>query len=508
MTYRFVLVSACALCASASLAAATCEDLSRLSLPQTTLNMAVSVAPGVFRPPASFSLSLQPGDVDYKDMPAFCRVAATMRPTSDSVIKIEVWLPAAQKWNGKFMAVGNGGQAGQIYYHKMGLPLSLGYAVASTDTGHEGTATDGSYALGHPEKVIDFGYRAVHEMVLKSRAIIAGYYSQAAKLSYWNGCSTGGRQGLEDIQRYPNDFDGAITGAPALNPLMAAQIIWTAQAVHKDEASLIPASKFPMIQKAVLAKCDANDGVKDGVLENPMRCSFDPQVIQCKNGDGPDCLTAAQVEAARKIYSPAVNPRTGAKIAPPFEPGSEKGWTFAASPQPPQLTLTSLQNSVFKDPKWDYLTFNFDSDLAVLERESEARDARNPNLQPFFSHGGKLLQYHGWSDNLIPPQNSINYYKNVADTLGGTDKVDGSYRLFMVPGMAHCRGGDGTDRFDPITALEQWVEKGKAPDSIPAARYAGDTVERTRPLCRWPQVAVYKGSGSTDEAGNFACKVQ
>ena len=508
LTIRLVVISAGVLSAGTRLPAATCEELTRLALPQTTVTMAADTAAGAFLPPASFSLRLAPGDVRYQDLPAFCRVAAVMRPSSDSSIKIEVWLPAASRWNGKFMAVGNGGQAGEIYYHKMGLPLSLGYAVASTDTGHEGTSADGGYALGHPEKVIDFGYRAVHEMVVKSRAIVAGYYPQPLKFAYWNGCSTGGRQGLEDIQRYPNDFDGAITGAPALNPLQAAQIVWTAQAVHKDEASLIPASKFPVIQKAVLAACDAGDGVKDGVLENPMSCKFDPKVIQCKSGDGPDCLTAAQVETARKIYSPAVNPRTGQPVAVPFEPGSEKGWGFAAGPKPPQLTLTGLQNRVFKDAKWDYQTFNFDSDVALLERESETVDARNPNLQPFFSHGGKLIQYHGWNDNLIPPRNSINYYKNVADTLGGAEKINGSYRLFMVPGMAHCSGGDGTDRFDAVSALVQWVENGKAPDSIPAARYAGDKVERTHPLCPFPQVAVYKGSGSTDEAGSFTCKAQ
>jgi tannase/feruloyl esterase len=431
-----------------------------------------------------------------------------MRPTSDSEIKIEVWLPQSTAWNGKLMAVGNGGQAGEIYYHKMGLPLTLGYAVASTDTGHEGKGDDGSYALGHPEKVIDFGYRAVHEMVLKSKAIIAEYYSRNARFSYWNGCSTGGRQGLEGLQRYPADFDGVIAGAPALNPRSAAQVMWVAQAVHKDEASFIPAAKFPVIQRAVLNACDANDGVKDGVLQDPTRCKFDPNAILCKGADGPDCLTAAQVESAHKIYSPAINPRTKEPIFPGFEPGSEKGWGFAASAQPPQLTLTGLRNRVFKDPNWDYKTFNFDSDVALLDRESQAVNAMDPNLRPFFSHGGKLLQYHGWNDNLIAPQNSVNYYNSVADTLGGASKVNDSYRLFMVPGMAHCRGGDGTDRFDVISALEQWVEKGKGPDSVIASRYVGDKVERTRPLCPYPQVAVYKGTGSTDDAANFACKAR
>ena len=494
--------------ATCAMHAATCDNLSNLSLPQTAITMAASVRPGAFAPPPSFSLRLQPGDVAYKDLPAFCRVAATLRPSNDSEIKIEVWLPSPEVWNGKFMAVGNGGQAGEIYYHKMGLPLTLGYAVASTDTGHEGKGDDGSYALGHPEKVIDFGYRAVHEMVMKSKAIITEYYSRSARFSYWNGCSTGGRQGIEDLQRYPSDFDGVIAGAPAINPRSAAQIMWVAQAVHKDVASFIPASKFPVIQKAVLKACDINDGVNDGVLEDPRSCKFDAGAILCKGADGPDCLTTSQVETVRKIYSPAINPRSKEQIFPGFEPGSEKGWGFAASAQPPQLTLTGLKNRVFKDPNWDYKTFDIDSDVARIDRESQAVNAMDPNLGPFFSHGGKLLQYHGWNDTLIAPENSVNYYTSVADTLGGANRVNDSYRLFMVPGMAHCRGGDGTDRFDVISAMEQWVEKRKAPESIIASRYADDKPDRTRPLCPFPQVAAYKGSGSTDDAASFVCKAK
>ena len=494
-----------AFAATCAMTATPCENLTKLSLPRTTITLAAPVTPGAFAPPANFSLSLGAGDVAYKDLPAFCRVAATMRPTSDSEIKIEIWLPPAGTWNGKFMAIGNGGQAGEIYYHRMGLPLTQGYAVASTDTGHEGKGNDGSFALGHPEKLIDFGYRAVHEMTVQSKSIVAEYYGRPARLSYWNGCSTGGRQGLEDIQRYPGDFDGVIAGAPAINPRSAAQIVWVAQAVHKDAASFIPAAKFPTIQKAVLDACDAKDGVKDGVLEDPTRCKFDPGVLLCKGADGPDCLTAAQVESARKAYSPVLNPRTKELIFPGFEPGSEKGWGFAASAQPPELTLTGLRNRVFQDPKWDYKTFNFDSDVARLDRESKMVNGMDPNLRPFFSHGGKLIHYHGWNDPLIAPENSVNYYQTVADTLGGASKINDSYRLFMVPGMGHCRGGDGTDRFDPVRALEQWVEQKKAPDSIPAARYAGDKVERTRPLCAYPQVAEYKGSGSSDDAANFAC---
>ena len=504
---RLITLTAFALLPAASaMAAPTCENLTKLLLPQTTITMATPVTPGGFTPPAGFSLNLAPGDMAYKDLPAFCRVAATMRPTSDSEIKIEVWLPPMAAWNSKLMAVGNGGQAGEIYYHKMGLPLTLGYAVASTDTGHEGRGDDGRYALGHPEKMIDFGYRAVHEMVVKSKAIIAEHYARNARYSYWNGCSTGGRQGMEDLQRYPADFDGVIAGAPALNPRSAVHIMQVAQAVHKDEASFIPAAKFPVIQKAVLNACDAHDGVKDGVLENPMRCTFDPNAILCKGADAPACLTAAQVETARTIYRPAMNPRTNERIFPGFESGSEKGWGFAAGPQPPQLTMTGLRNRVFKDPNWDYKSFNFDSDVALLDRESQMINAMDPNVKPFFSRGGKLLQYHGWNDTLIAPQNTVNYYKSVRETLGGASNVNDSYRLFMVPGMAHCRGGDGTDRFDVISAMERWVEKGTAPESLLASRYAGDKVDRTRPLCPYPQVAVYKGTGSTDEAANFACK--
>jgi feruloyl esterase len=508
MKSGFALTAALLLCAARVFAAGTCEDLSHLALPQTTVTMATAVAPGAFAPPASFSIRLGPADTPYQKLPAFCRVAATIRPAPDSEIRIEVWLPLASAWNGKFMAIGNGGQAGEIYYHKMGQPLTMGYAVASTDTGHQGRGDDAGYAVGHPEKVIDFAYRAVHEMVLQSKTVVAQYYGRNARLSYWNGCSTGGRQGLEDIERYPGDFDGAITGAPANNPRNAIHSVWVAQAVHKDEASFVPAAKFPVIHNAVIAACDALDGVRDGVLDDPTRCKFDPAVIQCKGTDAPDCLTAPQVEAVRKIYTAVTNRRTGERLFPPFQPGSEKGWGFAAGPKPAELSMTRLRNVVFKDPNWDYKTFDFDKDVAVFDRESLLNNAMDPNLQPYFSHGGKLIQYHGWNDNLIAPENSINYYKSVADTFGGVNKIDNSYRLFMVPGMGHCAGGDGTDRFNPIAALEQWVEKNKAPDSIPASRVVDGKTERTRPLCPYPQVAVYGGTGSTDDAANFSCRLR
>jgi Tannase and feruloyl esterase len=498
--------------------AATCESLSSLSLPETTITVAQTVAPGAFALPKDFvgakncwfqpcPISNGPGDV-FKDLPTFCRVAATLKPTSDSDIEIEIWMPVSG-WNGKFIAVGNGGWAGTISFAAMGVAVARGYAVASTNTGHDGSVGDGSFALGHPEKLIDFGYRAVHEMTVKAKSIVAAFYAKAPTLSYWNGCSTGGRQALMEAQRFPADFDGMIAGAPANNKThLVAQSLWIAQAVHKDEASYIPPMKYPLIHNAVLEMCDALDGVKDGVLEDPTRCKFDPKVLECKGADGPGCLTAPQVEAARKIYTPATNPRTKQQIFPALEPGSELGWAAKAGPEANAMAISHWRYVVFKDPNWDYKTFNFDTDMALGDKiENGNENATNPNLKAFFGHGGKLLQYHGWSDQLISPRNSINYYENVLATMGGASRVNQSYRLFMVPGMAHCSGGDGPNQFDTIGVLEQWVEKGKAPDQIIASRIRDGKTDRTRPLCPYPQVATYKGSGSTDVAENFSCSV-
>ena len=501
-------------------AAATCESLSSLSLPETTMIIAQTVAPGQFAWPHDFvgwkgclfqpcpgPLENEPADV-FKSLPTFCRIAATLKPTSDSDIKIEIWMPVS-RWNGKFMGLGNGGWSGKISYAAMGVALVRGYAVASTNTGHNGSEDDTSFALGHPEKLIDFGPRAVHEMILKAKAIITAYYGNAPKRSYWNGCSTGGRQALMEAQRFPADFDGAIAGAPAnyMTHLMA-QGLWIALAVHKDETSYIPPTKYSLIHNAVLEACDVLDGVKDGVLEEPTRCKFDPKVLECKDADGPGCLTAAQVEGARKIYTPTTNPRTKEQIFPPLEPGSELDWDAKAGPQPASVAISYWRYVVFKDPNWDYKTFNFDSDVALGDRiAKDILNATNPDLKAFFGHGGKLLQYHGWSDPMISPRNSINYYQSVLDTMGGTSKVNESYRLFMVPGMEHCGFGDGPGEFDPLTVLEQWVEKGKAPDRIIASRIRDGKTERTRPLCPYPQVATYKGTGSTDDAANFSCSV-
>jgi len=440
----------------------------------------------------------------YKTLPAFCRVAATIKPTDDSDIKIEVWMPVSG-WNGKFLAVGNGGWAGSISYAAMSDALRRGYSTTSTDTGHVGGS--GSFVLGHAEKYIDFAWRSEHEMTLKAKTIIRAFYGKGPRLSYWNGCSTGGRQGLMEAQRFPTDYDGIIAAASA-NPRthLAAWQLSMAQAVMLDPASFIPPAKYPAIHKTVLDRCDGIDGVIDGVLEDPTRCRLDPQVLACKGEEGPECLTQAQVEAVRKIMSPATR-RDGTEIFPGFEPGAELGWNvLLGSRNPISLSLDHYRYVVFKDPNWDWRTFDLERDLAIAVKvDNGTINAVNPDLRAFVEHRGKLLMYHGWSDQMAPPRASISYYNSVLDKMGGEAKNASWIRLFMVPGMAHCGGGEGPNSFDAINALDQWVEKGKAPDQILASRITDGKVNRTRPLCPYPHIARYKGSGSTDDARNFEC---
>lgn len=510
-SFRMLLVAASFLYLPAAAASKSCRDMAALSLPETTITSAQSVAAGALNLPSPIGPA-NAGIADAKpaDLPALCRITFTMKPTSDSDIKVELWLPASG-WNGKFMAIGNGGWAGNIPYPAMLVPLERGYATASTDTGHEAATTqDGTFAFNHPEKVVDFGYRAVHEMTLKSKAIIAAFYGANPKRSYWNGCSSGGREGLKEAQRFPADFNGIVAGAPANAwPHMAVQQIWVAQAVHKDESSYIPPAKYPLIHNAVLEACDVRDGVKDGVLENPMACRFDPKVLECKGADGLDCLTAPQVEAARKIYAAVINPRTKQEIFPGLMPGSELGWASLAGPQPLRIAVDEFKYIVFKNPNWDFQTLNYDGDVTSTDRLDDGTvNAVDPNLKAFFGQGGKLLQYQGWADPTVSPKNSVEYYESVVAALGGQDKVSNSYRLFMIPGMGHCRGGDGVSSFDSIEVMERWVEGGKAPNQVVASRVRDGKTDRTRPVCPYPQTAKYTGIGSTDDASNFVCASQ
>ena len=312
-----------------------------------------------------------------------------------------------------------------------------------------------------------------------------------------------------EAQRYPEDYDGIVAGAPTNNwTNMMFGRIWIAQAAHIDEAGYIPPAKYPAVHAAALAACDALDGVRDGVIDDPGRCHFDPGTIQCRDGDGDACLTAPQVEAARKIYATAKNSRSGDSIFPGLEPGSELGWSTLAGPRPIALADDHFKYVVFQNAAWDFRTLNFDGDLVkAMKAGDEDLSAVSTDMKAFWSRGGKMIQYHGWADQQAQPRNSVNYYRSVLDAAGDQARVMNSYRLFMAPGMGHCGGGDGPHSFDMVGALEQWVEKGKAPEQIPAFRAVNRKVDRTRPLCPYPQVARYQGTGSTDEAGNFACVV-
>jgi feruloyl esterase len=407
------------------------------------------------------------------NLPAHCRVAAVIKPSPDSSIEMEVWLPTV--WNGKFQAVGNGGFAGSITYttggggavaSSMATALQQGYATASTDTGHKDRG--GKFAYEHPERFTDFAWRAVHEMTVQSKALIKAFYGKAPSLSYWNSCSNGGRQGLIEAQRFPADFDGILAGSAVLNWTgRATQAIWVARVEHETEAAFIPPAKYPALHKAAVEKCDDLDGVRDGVIENPVRCQFDPAVLLCKGVDSPSCLTSPQVEAARKIYAPASNPKSGKEFYPGLEPGSELGWSTYGGPRPFGTADDHFKYVVFQDPNWDYKTFDFDGGLTLAERIGKGTvDALDPNLKDFFARGGKLIQYHGWNDPQVLPLNSVRYYTSVLEAMGGASRISDSYRLFMVPGMAHCGGGEGPNRFDGFGALTNWVENGKAPSVV------------------------------------------
>jgi feruloyl esterase len=488
--------------------AATCEELARVALPGTSITSTAVVAAGAFSLPMAGPPGMPPPS--FSTLPAFCRVSAISRPTADSDIRFEVWLPVAH-WNGKFQGVGNGGLGGMISYPALAEALGHGYASASTDTGHSGMFAAGEWALHHPEKVIDFGHRAVHEMTVQSKALVATFYGEAARHSYWNGCSEGGNQGLSEAQRYPQDYDGIVAGAPA-NFFTHLQMggNWISQAIHRDPTSFVPAGKMAAVHRAVLEACDALDGVKDGVLEDPRRCAVNLKALQCKGADGNECLTEPQIAGLGKVYAGARKPSTGEQIFPGYMAGGELEWQqwIVGTDVPPRDLQHLIQEAFFKylafeNPQWQWQSFDFDKDVASVDGKlAPILNATNPDLAGFKARGGKIVQYHGWSDAAISPLNSIGYFNSVQAKMGDTS---GFYRLFMVPGMGHCAGGEGTDAFDKVGTLERWVEQGIAPDQIVASRAAPGEASRTRPLCPYGKVARWKGSGNTDDSINFAC---
>ena len=443
-----------------------------------------------------------------RGLPVFCRVAGVLKPSGDSDIQFEVWMPETG-WNGKFQGVGNGGFAGSINYRELGIAVTRGYAAASSDTGHHAGGTDAGWALGHREKVIDFGYRAVHETTEKGKAIVAAFYGAGPKRSYFSSCSNGGRQALMEAQRYPADYDGIVAGAPANYwTHLLASAAWNLRALLDDPASYFPAAKMAAVEAAAVAACDAQDGVKDGLIGNPAKCRFDPAVMLCKGPENDTCLTAPQVTALRKIYA-GPHDAKGKSVFPGYSPGGENGsggWpAWITGPAPGKSLMYAFgteffKNMVFQNAAWDFHTFDLEHDTKLADdRVAGTLNATDADLKRFHERGGKLILYHGWSDAAIPPQNAVDYYESVVKKMG-QNTADSFVRLYMVPGMQHCGGGPGPNAFDLSTPLERWVEQGAAPAGVVARNGA-----RSRPLCPYPLVARYNGTGSTDDAANFTC---
>lgn len=514
----------------ASLADDSCAKLASLKIPNTTITLAQTVAAGTFvGPPQAFSG--EDLSAFYKTLPEFCRVVAEAKPTADSDIKIEVWMPSTG-WNGKLQGIGNGGFAGLIDDRQIGMSVQAGYAGTATDTGHTGSPIDAAWAVGHPEKVVDFGHRGIHEMTRVAKTVVQAFYGKAAQRSYFAGCSDGGREALMEVQRYPEDYDGILAGAPANNwvPLLTTGAYDT-QALTLDPASFIPQTKIPTIAAAVNAACDELDGVKDGILNDPRQCKFDPGTIQCKGEDSDKCLTAPQVTALKKIYEGTLDSH-GRVVFPGFVPGAEEGqggWgVWITGPAKGKSLIAFFAKGffgsmVFEKADWDYKTFKVDDGLkAAQEKTGKAVNATDPDLKAFKARDGKLILYHGWDDPAITALSTISYYDSVVGKMGQKN-VESFVRLYMAPGMQHCADGPGPDYFgqtgrltfdDPShslnASLERWVEKGTAPGTIIASKYPEKDQQHatmTRPLCPYPQAAKYKGSGDTNDAANFTCEI-
>jgi hypothetical protein len=500
-TLAGALAFAASLGAMPARAATSCSDLVHLSLPETTITAATLVTSGTITPPAP--------EPPVTGLPALCRVSLRIAPQ----INVEVWLPVT--WNQRFQAVGGSGYAGVISWSALGTAARAGYATTSTDTGHSAlTPLDGSFAL-HADGslntglITDFASRSLHEMTQKAQALTSAFYGHAPVYAYWNGCSTGGRQGLLQAQRFPADYDGILAAAPAINmDRFQPSTLWPQIVMQADSGGLIAASKRTAVTSAAVAACDALDGVMDGIIDDPRQCHYDPAALLCQAGDNPaTCLTAAEARAVRKIWE---GPTTteGRRLWFGLERGTSLlgGW-FTGSVL--QIPIDYFRYWLYEDPTFDWHTVteaSFPADFRLSERKfHDVIGTDDDNLQQFRKQGGKVLIWHGQADQLIPPRGTIQYYERLFTGNGGAKHVQDFARLFLAPGVAHCGGGPGPNTFDAFAVLVDWVEFGTAPERITAALLQGSTVVRTRPLCAYPQVAQWTGHGSTDDAANFAC---
>tara|TARA_R110000772_G_scaffold210370_6_gene320917 strand:- start:532 stop:2031 length:1500 start_codon:yes stop_codon:yes gene_type:complete len=467
----------------------SCETLASKTITNGNISSAELIPAGDFDASGSRASSI------YKDLGAFCRISAILSPVQGSNIHIEVWMPV-QNWNSKLVAVGNGGLAGTVSHDAMAEAVVEGFAAVSTDTGHVG----GDPAFLENEVLLtDFAHRAIHEMTVAAKALVTDYYSSSPRFTYFNGCSTGGRQALTAVQRYPTDFDGVVAGAPANSTLrMTMQQLWNSRIVNDTAGLELGIEDFSLLNNAVMAACDALDGLQDGIIENPSICMADPIAV--------DGLSGLEVEALRKIYQGAVNPESGEIIYPGFAKGSELGWTAMVNRRPFGYSNDMQSYVVNQDPEWDFLNLDFARDLSVLDSRLNALgiQAIDPDISEFINHGGKLLLYHGWNDPLISPFNTINYYQQVQASLGSD--ANNAVSLFMMPAVNHCRGGNGFDSWSKLEVIDSWRESGIKPQSIEAAHIENEATITTRPLCAYPGIAIYTGNGSSDSATSFQCQ--
>lgn len=498
-----------------------CDDIKQARIDHVQIDTSELQARGDFKAPDGAA---------QKDMPAFCRVRGTVRPVAGSTIGFEVWLPEAD-WNGKLEMFGNGGYSSKIAYGALSEQLKRGYAVAGTDTGH--TGEDPDFAVGHPESVVDWGHRAVHETVLAAKAIVTARFGQSAHHAYFSGCSTGGHQAFMEAQRYPNDFDGIIAGDPGHNRThLNAGFLWqfvSNRTKENDAKPILPPEKLAIVSAAVIKACRGRDGglETDNFLTDPEACAFAPKELLCKGEDQKDCLTQAEVGVIEKMYRGAHNPRTGEAIYYAWPKGSENsgrvvktlpGWSlYWSDPAHPEKPARSSFWKVwaFNDPNWDWRSFDFDRGMnEVDDKLASTINAMNPDLSAFRAAGGKMIQYHGLADPVVPPRDSIDYFEAVQRSLAkgssaSAQESSNFYRLFLVPGMEHCRGGEGPNVLDTQHALEAWVEHGTPPSRIAATKFVNDNssdgVALSRPLCPYPQMARYDGHGNPNEAGSFVC---
>jgi feruloyl esterase len=496
--------------------AESCAALTKVTLPNVTVTSAAFVAAGTMPPPPARGGGPGPAVNPFADLPAVCRVTATLKPSADSDIKMELWLPAPGQagWNGKFRGTGNGGLGGGAGANVNALANGVrrGYATAGHNTGHEG---DSSYALEHPEKIKDFGYRATHEMTVASKALVRAFYGKPPSLSYMAEGGGGTIAALSSAQRYPDDYDTiAVTGMSSYLTRHTFAQMWIWQATHADAGSFLTPDHYRMLHDAVLAACDALDGLKDGIVGDPIGCRFDPGALQCKESATASCLTAPQVEAARKIYRGPRHTRTGAELYSPLYPGSELGWgQLAGGEQPLGIPVEFFKYYVLRDPAWDYRTrpLNYDSDVAASDRpEIQPVNAVDPDLRRFFARGGKLLLVGGWNDAAVPPKVAINYFNRVVAVVGERQSRE-SLRFFMVPGMGHGPGTGGAENFDfdALSLIEQWKEKGVVPERLIVGHYKDGKRVGARLVCQYPRVAFYRGGGlDPEQPDSFECRAK